>query len=282
MNSEPNWEWEISTNHKWYRLGLRQLVHYKDLIISFYRRELLSAYHQTIIGVSWIVLQPLLTTLFYFIVFNKIVKVSTDNTPPVFFYMSGSILWAFFSDCLAGAMYSFLHNAHIYNKVYFPRLVVPFSMALNHTVRFGIQFALFLVAYIIFMAASGHLWFSWSVLLAPLLFLQIAAFAMGIGLIASVYIARYRDVEHIMTFMLRLFMFVTPVFYPASIVPAQYKILFWLNPITPVIESFRTIFFHSGIIHTTYLAASAFSSALVLFAGLVLFRQKEIKVMDTI
>ena len=282
MNSEPNWEWEITTSRKWYRLGLGELVHYKDLIVSFYRRELLAAYHQTIVGISWIVLQPLLTTLFYFIVFGKIVKVSTDSVSPVLFYMSGSILWAYFSDCLAGAMYSFLHNAHIYNKVYFPRLVVPLSMVLNHTVRFVIQFALFLLVFGLFAFLSGHLWLDWRVLLAPLLFLQAAAFALGVGLIASVYIARYRDVEHIMAFMLRLFMFVTPVFYPASIVPPQYHTIFWLNPLTPVIESFRTIFFHTGILHTHYILASAVSSVTVLMAGLILFKRKELKVMDTI
>jgi len=282
MNNEPNWEWEISTSHKWYQLGLRELVHYKDIIVSFYRRELLAAYHQSVIGVSWIVLQPLLTTLFYFLVFNKIVKVSTDNTPPVFFYMSGSILWAYFSDCLSGAMYSFIHNAHIYNKVYFPRLVVPFSMALNHTVRFAIQFGLFLLAYIIFMCVSGRFVMSWQVLLTPLLFMQIMAFALGIGLITSVYVARYRDVEHIMSFLLRLFMFVTPVFYPASIVPEHYRMIFWLNPLTPMIETFRTLFFQTGTLHFAYIAVSAVTSVSVLMAGLVLFRQKELKVMDTI
>jgi homopolymeric O-antigen transport system permease protein len=282
MNSEPNWEWEIATDRKWYHLGLRELVQYKDLIVSFYKRELLAAYQQTIIGVSWIVLQPLLTTLFYFIVFNKIVKVSTDNTPPVLFYMSGSILWAYFSDCLAGAMYSFLHNAHIYNKVYFPRMVVPLSMVLNHSVRFGIQFVLFLLAYGLFAVLSGHLWLNWDVLWVPVLFLQLVAFALGIGLVVSVYVARYRDVEHIMSFILRLFMFVTPVFYPASIVPAAYKTLFWLNPLTPVIEAFRTIFFHTGTLHPVYLIASAVSSALVLIAGLIIFRKKELKVIDTI
>ncbi len=282
MSNEPKWEWEITTGHKWYRLGLGELVHYKDLVISFYRRELLAAYQQTIIGVSWIVLQPLLTTLFYIIVFGKIVKISTDGVPPVLFYMSGSILWAFFSDCMSGAMYSFLHNAHIYNKVYFPRLVVPLSTMLNHSVRFGIQFALFLLVYAGYAVMFGPLGLDWRLMLLPLLFLQTVAFAMGIGLIMSVYVARYRDVEHIMAFVLRLFMFVTPVFYPASIVPEGFRTLFWLNPLASVIESFRSIFFHTGPLQPVYLFISAASSAFVLLAGLVLFRKKELKVMDTI
>ncbi len=282
MNNEPNWEWEITTGRKWYQLGIGELVHYKDLIVSFYRRELLAAYQQTIIGISWIVLQPILTTLFYFIVFGKIVKVSTDGIPPVLFYMSGSILWAFFSDCMGGAMYSFLHNAHIYNKVYFPRLVVPLSNVLNHTVRFGIQFILFLVVYVGFALLYSGFWLNWQLLLLPLLFLQTISFALGVGLIMSVYVARYRDVEHIMSFLLRLFMFVTPVFYPSSIVPEQFHALFWINPLTPVIESFRSIFFHTGTVQPVYLLVSGITSLIVLFGGLILFRQRELKVMDTI
>lgn len=282
MSNGPDWEWELSTSHKWYHLGLRELLQYRDLIISFYRRELLAAYHQTIVGISWIVLQPALTTAFYFIVFGQIIKVSTDNVPSVLFYMSGSILWALFSDVLSGAMFSFLHNVHIYNKVYFPRLVVPLSMVLHHSMRFGVQFILLLLvmAYFHYNGYAQHL--QWEILLVPLLLLQLIAFALGVGLIMSVYVARYRDVEHIMAFMLRLFMFATPVFYPSSIVPEQYRVAFWLNPLTPVLETFRTLFFHTGRIHVSYLCVSALCSLLVLLAGLVLFRQKELKVMDTI
>lgn len=282
MNNEPNWEWEITTGRKWYELGLRELVQYKDLIVSFYRRELLAAYQQTIIGISWIVVQPILTTLFYFVVFGKIVKVSTDNIPPVMFYMSGSILWAFFSDCMSGAMYSFLHNAHIFNKVYFPRLVVPLSTVLNQSVRFGIQAGLFIIVFIGFTLINDTPWPDEQILVLPLLCIPVAAFALGVGLIMSVYIARYRDVEHIMSFLIRLFMFVTPVFYPASIVPEGYRWLFWLNPLTPVIEAFRTIFFRTGNLHPYYLICSVSTSVIILIIGLVLFRKKELQVMDTI
>ena len=186
MDSQPQWEWEIKPEQKWYHLHLAELLSYKGLIITFFRRELLSGYHQTVIGISWIVLQPILTTLFYFIVFNGIVKVSTDHIPPVLFFMSGNIIWSFFSDSLSGVMNSFLYNAHIFNKVYFPRLVVPLSMILNHSVRFGIQFALFLIIYCFYALFYMHVMPTAAIFIFPLLILQVAAFALGLGLILSV------------------------------------------------------------------------------------------------
>ena len=282
MQNEPNWEWEISAEQKWYRLGLKEVFQYKDLIISFFRRELLSGYHQSIIGIFWIVLQPVLSTLFYFVAFSRIVKVSTDHIPPILFYMSGTIMWSFFSDGVLGTMYSFLHNAHIFNKVYFPRLVVPLSLVLNNAVKFGIQFALFLVVYVAYSVFQIHIVPSIYVLLVPLLLLQTCAFSLGLGLVLSVYIARYRDIEHIMLFVLRLLMFVTPVFFPVSIVAEKYRALLWLNPMTSVIESFRTVFFNTGTLYASYLLIGTTSSVVLLSIGLILFKRKEIKVMDTI
>ena len=282
MDSEPQWEWEIKPEQKWYQLHLGEVWEYRDLLITFFRRELLSGYNQTVIGISWIVLQPILTTLFYFLVFSRIVKVPTDHTPAILFFMSGSIIWSFFSDCLSGAMYSFLHNAHIYNKVYFPRLVVPLSMLLNHSLRFGIQFILFLIVYFVYAIFYMHIMPSPAVIILPLLIIQVAAFALGAGLILSVYVARYRDVEHITTFMLRLFMFITPVVYPSSIVPEKFRLLFWLNPLTPVIESFRAVFFNNTPLHIGYILINTITVFIVLAIGVILFKRKEIKVMDTI
>lgn len=282
MENEPRWEWEITAEQKWYQLGLKEVFQYKDLIISFFRRELLSGYHQSIIGIFWIVLQPVLSTLFYFVAFSRIVKVSTDHIPPILFYMSGSIMWSFFSDGVLGTMYSFLHNAHIFNKVYFPRLVVPLSLVLNNAVKFGIQFALFVIVYIGYSVFQMHIVPSVYILLIPLLLLQTCAFSLGIGLILSVYVARYRDIEHIMLFVLRLLMFITPVFFPVSIVTEQYRPLLWLNPMTSVIESFRTAFFDTETLQTSYLLIGGLCSVILLAVGLVLFKRKEIKVMDTI
>lgn len=281
-NQNHDWDWEIKANPKWFELNLSELWNYKDLAVSFVRRELIAGYQQTIMGVSWLVIQPILTTLFYILVFGRIVKVSTDGIPPILFYMSGSILWGFFSDCLTGSMYSFLHNAHIFNKVYFPRLIVPISMVATHFTRFLIQLGLFTIIYFFFLFTDQNIHPSSNLFLVPLLLIQIAAFGMGLGMMVSVFMAKYRDIEHVMQFLLRLFMFVTPVVYPSSIVPASYKILFWLNPLTPCIELFRAGFLSNQHLPYLYFVISGISSLLIFMMGVVLFKKRELSVMDTI
>lgn len=281
-NQTQIWDWEIKANPKWFELNLKELWQYKDLLLSFVRKELIAGYQQTIMGVSWLIIQPILTTLFYILVFGRIVKISTDGIPPILFYMSGSILWGFFSDCLSGSMYSFLHNAHIFNKVYFPRLVVPLSMVVTHFTRFIIQLCLFLLIFFFFLFTNQNIHPSSTILLLPILLFEIAAFGMGFGMIISVYMAKYRDIEHVMQFLLKLFMFVTPVVYPSSIVPEQYRVLFWLNPLTPIIEIFRSSFLTHTPISYNYFFISCFSSIIILIVGVVLFKKKELTVMDTI
>lgn len=282
-SNEPDWEWEISPKDHWFRLQLTELVNYRDLIISFFRKELLASYQQTVAGIFWIILQPVLTTVLYVIVFSGIVKVSTNGIPPVLFFMVSSILWGYFSDCLNGSMYSFLHNAHIYSKVYFPRLVVPVSMILTHSVRFLIQFTLFILVYCFYLFFNHSIAINPArLVLAPFLLLFIIAFASGFGMMMSVFIAKYKDVEFLMNFLLRLFMFITPVLYPSSIVPEKFKLLFWLNPLTPVIESFRSIFFGHGPLPYYWLTISGLTSTALLLIGLIVFKRKEISVMDTI
>lgn len=283
-SNKPDWEWEITSKHPWFRLDLAELAGYRDLIFSFFRKEILASYQQSAAGIFWIVLQPALTTLLYVIVFSGIVRVSTNGIPPVLFFMISSILWGYFSDCLNGNMYSFLHNAHIYSKVYFPRLTVPASVILNHTVRFLVQFALFVVVYCCYIFFTNY---SIAInpvrlLLLPFLLLFIVAFAAGFGMMMSVFVAKYKDVEFLMNFLLRLFMFITPVLYPSSIVPEKFRLLLWLNPLTPVIESFRVILFGRDQLPYYWLAISGAASFFILLVGIVIFKRKEISVMDTI
>jgi lipopolysaccharide transport system permease protein len=276
------WEWELQAEKKWFQYGLVELWRCRGLLQSFVRKELTAGYQQTIMGVFWLVIQPLLTTLFYFLVFSKIVKVSTDGAPPLLFYMSGALLWGYFSDCLTSTMYSFIHNAHIFNKVYFPRLIVPLSMVITHSVRTGIQFILFLIIYVNYWIFDDAVHPSQYIWLMPLMLFFTALLGLGLGMIVAVFMAKYRDLEQLMNFMLRLFMFVTPVVYPASIVPEKYKVLFWCNPLTPVIETFRLGFLHGGTVDSLYIFTGMASSLLVFFIGLTLFKFREIKVMDTI
>jgi lipopolysaccharide transport system permease protein len=281
MDQDFKWEWELSAKNKKIQLGLKELWQYRGLIHSFARKELIAGYQQTIMGLSWLVIQPILTTLFYLLVFGRIVKVSTDGVPPLLFYMSGSLLWTFFSDCLTSTMYTYKHNAHIFSKVYFPRLVVPISMIGSHIFRFSIQFLLFIIIYC-FYWISGIVHPSIFMLWLPIILLTTVALGMGIGMIVSIYLARYNDLEPFMNFFLRLLMFITPVVYPASIIPQGYKFLLWANPLTPIIEYFKAGFFYTKPLNVNFLFISLFITSIIFFGGLIYFKKKELTVMDTI
>lgn len=281
--SANQFEWEIKPDQGWFRFGLKELFYKKGLILRFVRRDLLASYQQTLIGPLWIVLQPLLATLVYVIIFSKVAKLSTDGTPPLLFYLSGYIIWNFFSDCLNGTMYTFIFNAHIFNKVYFPRLIIPFSAVITASVRGVIQCVFFLLLLALYhrdfpqinVSVSGVLWL--------LFFLWIIAlFAVGLGLIISVLTARYRDIDNLIQFALRLFMFAAPVVYPASMIPEAYRTLFWLNPLTTVIEGFRAAFLTGQPIELSWIWMSMLIVSLICLIGVTIFKKLEIKVLDTL
>ncbi|HTQ66416.1 MAG TPA: ABC transporter permease [Puia sp.] len=282
MEKNSDWEWEIKPEQGWFNLNLNELFLYKDLLLRFVRRNIIASYQQTILGPFWVFIQPLLTTFVYFLIFRKIANLSTDGIPPFLFYMPGSIIWTYFSDSLIATMNTFVYNSNIFSKVYFPRLIAPLSDVLFHTFRSSIQLILFLLIYSFFLISNHNIMPSWVALLLPLLMLLTACFAFGAGLIISVFTAKYRDLDNILQFIVRLFMFATPIVYPISIVPEKYKILFWLNPLTSVIETFRSAFFGHHPIHVQYLLLSVFTVVTILFAGLILFHKYEIKAMDVI
>lgn len=279
MNSVQ--EWEIKPETSWFKLRLNEVVEYKELMVQLVKRDLSINYKQTVLGPLWILLQPLLTTLVYVVVFNSIVKVPTNGIPPFLFFLSATMIWSFFSDCLVGTMYTFISNAHIFSKVYFPRLIVPLSNVLSQGVRLSVQLVVFLLFYLYYVFAQKGIQLSSLMLLLPLLILLTALLGLGLGLLISVFVAKYRDLENIVHLSLRLFMFVTPVFYSVASVPERYQFLLWLNPLTPIIETFRAAFVN-GEVPVYYLLLSTLMTSALLIGGIVLFKKREIKVMDTV
>jgi lipopolysaccharide transport system permease protein len=282
MEKNADWQWEISANRAWFRFNLREILQYKDLIFRFVRRDIIASYQQTILGPFWVFLQPLFTTLVYFIIFHRVAKIPTDNIPPFLFYLPGIIIWSYYSDCVVSTMNTFQNNAYIFSKVYFPRLIVPLSNILFHLFRISIQLLLFLGVCLFYLLKGASLHFSWQVLMAPLMIFITACFALGCGLIISVLTAKYRDLDNIMQFMLRLFMFASPVVYPASLIPVKYKFLFWLNPLTPAIEIFRSSFLKPEPLPLSYLLLSLLTTGIILITGIILFNKREIQIMDVI
>jgi len=279
---EKEWEWEIDPQYHWFRWELGAIARYKDLLYRLVRRDLLANYQQTILGPFWILVQPVLTTLLYWVIFGRIVKVSTNGAPPLPFYLSGIICWNFFADCLGGTMYTFITNSAIFSKVWFPRLLVPLSVLLAHSLRLAIQLGLFILLYGYFywrgqLPAPGIGW-----LALPLVLLMTGIFGLGVGLIVSVLTAKYRDLDYSLQFILRLWMFASPVFYPAAIIPSGLAMWFWLNPLTPLIETFRTLCFGRGELPAGSLCIAAGMVLLVLIVGVALFKRHETSLTDIV
>lgn len=274
------------------KLDLRELFRYRDLIRLFVKRDFVVRYKQTILGPLWAVIQPLLTTVVFNVIFGNLARLTTADAPaaadspaiPGFlFYMAGTICWSYFSQTVTGTANTFLTHHKILGKVYFPRLVMPVSGALSNLISFGIRFAMFLGFWLYFALRGGSgIRPSLFLLLLPLLLLQLILMGLGFGLIISSVTTKYRDMIHLMSFGMQLWLYGTPVAYGLSLIPERYLPLYLLNPVTMVIVIFRYAFFGTGYFHAGYYALSWGITLLVLWLGLKLFRRVERTFMDTI
>ena len=279
---QENWTTIIKPKTGWFDINLKELVQYKDLIVMFVKRDFKTMYKQTILGPLWIIINPLLTTLMFTVVFGNIANISTDGMPQIVFYMLGTTVWTYFSSCLTKTSSTFTGNAAIFGKVYFPRLVTPISTVISGLINFGVQFLMFLGFMAYFMIKGSPIEPNWWILITPLLLVQLAALALGFGIIISSMTTKYRDLAVLVTFGVQLWMYATPVVYPASQIGGKLKTLMMLNPVSPIVESFRYAFLGSGSIPWNYLGISVVTTLVVLFAGVVLFSRVEKTFMDTV
>jgi len=280
--SSQNWDIVITPVKGWMNLNLREIFRYKDLILLFVKRDFVIFYKQTILGPLWYIIQPLFNTLVFTLIFGKIAKIPTDGVPPFIFYLSGTIVWAYFSSCLNQTGQTFLSNAQIFGKVYFPRITVPISIALTAVFQFAIQFMIFL-GFLIYMIWGGlDIDININVLMLPLIVLHMAILSIGVGLIISAVTTKYRDLSFVMGFFIQLWMYMTPIVYPLSAVPEKYKFLILCNPMTAVIESFRSIFLVSSSFTINNLLLSIVITIVVFFFGMIIFNRNEKTFMDTI
>lgn len=276
------WTTIIKPKTGWFDINLKELVQYKDLIVMFVKRDFKTMYKQTILGPLWIIINPLMTTLMFTIVFGNIANISTDGMPQIVFYMLGTTVWTYFSSCLTKTSSTFTGNAAIFGKVYFPRLVTPISTVISGLINFGVQFLMFLGFMAYFMIKGSPIEPNLWILITPLLLVQLAALALGFGIIISSMTTKYRDLAVLVTFGVQLWMYATPVVYPASQIGGKLKTLMMLNPVSPIVESFRYAFLGSGSIPWNYLGISVVTTLVVLFAGVVLFSRVEKTFMDTV
>ena len=277
------WDLVISSKYKWYNLNLKELFKYIDLIILLVKRDFVVFYKQTILGPLWYILQQVINTIIFTIIFGKIANIPTDGLPPFLFYMSGNIIWLYFATCLNLTSATFASNSKIFGKVYFPRLVVPISYILISLVQFFLQFSIFILFLIYYNFNGVNLNFTYySFIFLPLIILLTAFLSIGFGIFLSSLTTKYRDLTFVLNFGIQLWMFATPIVYPLSLVSEKYKIFFYFNPMTFVVESFRGVFFGLDSISILSLIISFSMGILVFFIGIILFNKVEKNFMDTI
>ena len=265
----------------WFDFHLKELVRYRDLIFLFVKRNFVSRYKQTILGPAWALIQPLLTTVVFTVVFGNIAGLAAEGVPSFLFYMSGNIAWQYFSGCLTATANTFTGNAGILGKVYFPRLVMPISTVLTNLISFAIQFAMFVVFVVVYWV-RGEVQPSMYALMLPVLLLHMAMLSLGVGIIISSLTTKYRDLKMLIGFGVSLWMYGTPVAYDIGIVPQKYMGLYMLNPMTPIINTFRKAFLGLGDFNLSYYLSSWGVTLVVLFLGLMLFSRVEKTFMDTV
>lgn len=279
---EEEWTLVIKPKNSWFELHLADLWRYRDLIYMFVKRDFVSQYKQTILGPLWFLIQPLLTTITYTIIFGNIAGISTDGLPQILFYMSGILMWNYFSGCLTKTSDTFVANANIFGKVYFPRLTVPISNVISGLIAFAIQFVLFLGFYIYFIAKGENILPNQYLLLLPYLILLMALLGLGMGIIVSSLTTKYRDLKFLVTFGVQLMMYAAPVIYPLSQLSAKTKTIILLNPMTPIIETFRFSIMGVGQFSWASLGYSTAITFFVLVFGVLLFNKVEKNFMDTV
>jgi len=283
MTSEKTWTTIIKPHNKLWEVDFKELWRYRDLFMMYVKRDIITMYKQTILGPLWFIIQPAITTIMYMVVFGGIAGISTDGLPQPLFYLAGICLWQYFADCLNKTSSTFISNQGIFGKVYFPRLVAPLSTIVSGLVKLGIQILLFVIVYIYFLAIGTPVEPNWALSLFPLLVIMIAGLALGFGIIISSLTTKYRDLTILFTFIVQLWMYGTPVIYPLSSIPeGKIKLLMQLNPITPIVETFKYGTLGTGEFSWNMLGYSFCFMLVVLSIGIVLFNKVQRSFMDTV
>jgi len=279
---ENDWTMVIRPQRGWWDLRLGELWQARELVGIFVWRDFVSVYKQTILGPLWHIIQPLLTTLVFTVIFGNVARLPTDGLPPFLFYLCGTVIWGYFSRCVTSTSSTFTANAGLFGKVYFPRLAVPVAILLSNLISFAIQFATFGGFLVFFYVLGTDVQPNTSVLLLPLLLFLMAGFGLALGLIVSSLTTRYRDLQQLVGFGVQLLMYATPVLYPISFVPERYRLLIQANPLTPVIEAFRFAFLGAGDVSNGGLLYSFAAMIILLLVGLLLFNRTEQTFMDMV
>jgi lipopolysaccharide transport system permease protein len=283
-SGSSEWDLVIKPRSSIFKLNLKEVWNYRYLLVMFVKRDIVSVYKQTILGPIWFFIQPILTTIVYVVIFGNIAKISTDGLPQILFYLAGITIWNYFSEILTSTSNTFVTNANIFGKVYFPRLVLPLSKVVSGLIKFGIQFFLFALVLIYFLlkGSAVHPDFLGILFFTPVVLFIMAGLGLGLGLILSSLTTKYRDLTFLITFGVQLGMYATPVIYPLSAIHSKYKFIIELNPMSSLVEVFRKVYLGAGDLSWKGLSYSLGFTTVILVLGIIIFNQVEKTFMDTV
>ncbi|MBI3165788.1 MAG: ABC transporter permease [Chloroflexi bacterium] len=281
-STNEEWTLILRPQRSWLDLRLGELWQYRDLILLFVWRDFVAYYKQTILGPLWYLIQPILTTVVFTVIFGNIAQLSTDGLPPFLFYLAGNTVWGYFATCVQNTANTFTGNASIFGKVYFPRLTIPISVVLSNMISFAIRFVVFLVFWGYYLIIGADIHPNWWILSLPLLVILMAGIGLGVGIIVSSLTTKYRDLQQLVGFGVQLVMYATPVIYPISSIQRNWQWLLLINPMTPVIELFRYSFLGVSSLDPAYILYSLAFTVVILVVGVLVFNHVESTFMDTV
>jgi lipopolysaccharide transport system permease protein len=280
--NQEEWSLIIRPQRAWWDLRLGELWRYRDLVRLFVWRDFVAQYKQTILGPLWYLIQPIMTTGVFTIIFGNIAQLSTDGLPPFLFYLAGNTVWTYFAACLTNTSDTFRGNAGLFGKVYFPRLAIPVSIVISQIISFGIRMLVFFGFFAYFLISGSDINPNWWILSLPVLLFIMAGLGLGLGIIVSSLTTKYRDLQQLVAFGVQLLMYGTPVIYPFSSITGTWRWLILANPMTPVVEMFRFSFLGTSAISPAYLLYSIAFVFVVLLIGVLIFNRVETTFMDTV
>ena len=283
MQQKQEWDLIIKPQNKWNDLDLAALWRYRDLLMLLVRRDFVAVYKQTILGPLWLFIQPVLTSLTFTFIFGGLAKISTDGNPPILFYMAGITLWTYFADCLNKTSNTFIANAGVFGKVYFPRLIIPLSVLVSNLIKLGIQLFIFLLIWFYYLTTTTSINPQWQYMwLVPVLIFMMAGLGLGFGVLISSLTTKYRDLTFLVGFGVQLMMYASSIVLPISSMPPKVKAIMLFNPLTSIIEAFKFIFLGSGSFEGLWLVYGFGFMVVIVSIAIIVFSKVEKSFMDTV
>ena len=288
MNSkdeQEDWLFVIKPKNKFLSLNLKEVWQYRDLLFLFVKRDIITVYKQTVLGPLWYLIQPLFTSLTFTIIFNNVAGISTGSVPPFLFNLAGITVWNYFTACLNGTSDTFKANANVFGKVYFPRIITPLSIVISNLIKFGIQFLIFIAFYIFYYLKGVNLILNGFAVFFPFLIIIMGILGLGLGMLISSMITKYRDFSYLVSFGIQLLMYLSAVMYPMELVKNKLPKYGWIveyNPLAYIIETSRYILLNVGEVSVLGLVYTVSVVIIIFFIGLLTFNRTEKSFIDTV